>query len=93
MATTRFTPFGVIVEFNHNEVIQIKNRLNTGAGAAAAFAGLLYQLGISGSATAVLGVGFALLKTSVATLDLCNSKQNGIFLHVLWVGPFWCKSR
>jgi hypothetical protein len=93
MAGTRFTPFGVIIEFDHREVAQITRNMNAGAGAAAAFAGLLAQMGISGSATAVFSVGAALLKTGGAALNLCNSKQIGIFLHVLWVGAFWCKSR
>jgi hypothetical protein len=93
MAATRFTPLGVIIEFDHGEVTQIIRNMNGGSGAAAAFAGMLAHMGVSGTATAIFSVGAALLKTGAATLNLCNSKQTGIFLHVLWVGPFWCKPR
>jgi hypothetical protein len=93
MATTRFTPVGVIVEFDHLEITQIIRTMNTGAGGAAAFAALLTALGVTGPAAAVFSVGGALLKLGTVFLNGCNSKQIGIFLHVLYFGPFWCRSK
>jgi hypothetical protein len=90
MATTHFTWFGVVIDFNHCEITQITSTMSSGATGAAALVTLLGSMGMTSTAT-VTGVVGALLKLGAIVLNGCNSKQKGIHLFVLWVGKPWCR--
>jgi hypothetical protein len=93
MATTHITWYGAIVEFDHPEITQIISHINTGSAGIGALAVTLAAMGITGPAVVVAGIVSALLRLGAALLNGCNSRQAGIFLHVIWVGVPWCRSR
>jgi hypothetical protein len=97
MAIVNFTWFGFVVEFSHQEITQITTLLNSGAAGSGALGGLLGSMGITGTSaaitTAVASAMAALLKLGSSILNGCNHQHAGIYLFVLWVGPFWCRSR
>ena len=93
MATTHITWFGAVVEFNHLEITQVANTINTGAAGAGVVTAALLALGITGTAAIIAGAVAAVLRLGAATLTGCNSRQNGIFLYIVWVGAPWCRSR
>ena len=90
--TVNFTWFGFIVEFSDQEITQITAVVNSGAAGSGALGGVLAIMGISGTG-AIAGTAAALLKLGSAILSGCNHRLAGIYLFVLWVGPFWCRSR
>lgn len=92
MATVRFTPFGIVVDFSHSEITQITNHLNTGAATAATVCSLLGNLGVTGQAAGVAMTLGGILWLGGSLLAGCNSNQRGIRLTILWVGPTWCHS-
>jgi len=93
MATTHIVWYGVVVEFSASELTHITNTMNTGAAGAGALTVALAAIGITGPAAVITSIAGAALGLGAAALNGCNSKGIGIFLHVLWVGVPWCRSR
>ena len=91
MATSRFTRFGVVVEFDHLETTQLIANLNTGTAGLGFVAAVLAAMGVPFAAIA--GAVAALGRLGAAGLSRCNTAQRGIFLYVLWFGFPWCWSR
>ena len=91
MASVHFSLFGIIVEFDHLEITQIASHVNTGAAASSTISGFLAAQGVTGAVAAAIVSGLFWLGS--AWLLGCNSQQQGIVLHVLWVGVPWCISR
>jgi hypothetical protein len=93
MATARLTWFGAVVTFDHGELVHITNNLNFVSAVGGAIAAAFFTTGVGAAAAIVPGAIAAALRLGAASLALCNSKQAGIRLFVLYVGVPWCRSR
>jgi hypothetical protein len=93
MAQVHLKLFGLIVEFDHNEVNQISSGMNQGAAGAMGLATMLAAMGISGSATVISNITSAALWLGASHLQGCDANQRGIHLYVVWPCVPFCKSR
>jgi hypothetical protein len=93
MATVHPAWFGVVIELNHPETIQVVNAMNMGANSAQAVLTALFAHGVNGPGVAVASAAAAILRIGSGAITGCNSKRNGVFIYILWVGAPWCRPR
>jgi hypothetical protein len=93
MAYMHFTPIGAIIELTNSETDTAVYILQNSATGASAISSMLNVVGTNGPAELLASTLHAIFCIGETTLRGCNSSGNGIFLHVLWVGLYWCTPR
>ena len=86
MATTNLKWYGA-------EIRSIINTVNTGAAGTGVLSVVLTAMGVTGPVALLTGAATAVLTLGGAVLTGCNANVRGIYLHVLWVGLPWCRTR